>query len=1208
MVTMMKKVLAMVLVLALCLTGVTATAVFAGGGAAMTPEEAKAADLPAFPGAEGGGKYTTGGRGGEVYHVTNLNDDGAGSLRDAVSQPNRTVVFDVSGTIHLKSALNMSQPNITLAGQTAPGDGICVGDYNLVIAADNIIIRYLRFRPGDISHDENDAVWARYQKDIIMDHCSTSWSTDETLSLYGVANTTVQWCIASESLTLAVHAKGRHGYGGIWGGANVTYHHNLVATHTSRTPRYASKSSAHPDYVGIDGNDMVNNVIYNWGFNSAYGAEEATVNMVNNYYKPGPITNELVRSRLFNPSKGGRFYISGNVLEGNAGVTRDNMQGVEPAENAGEITYLNSPDYEHLIPMDQTDSAEEAYSKVLSGAGATLPKRDSYDARIVNDVKNGTGRAVNNESEAGGWPELAQAAEHVDSDGDGMPDSYEEAQGLDKSDPSDGSGIAADGYTNLEHYLNALVENASEPQNPDVELNMEDNTLIDYGKEITLTATAAAAQGRSIARVEFFDGDEKLGSTDKAPYTVTTALEEGTHYLSARAVDSMGEAASSAVKSLHVNYNGAVKPWTGIDIGETVLPGAYAYQDGVYIVKSTGLIGAGNEFNEALGDSGADSFSYLCQPIDTYGEISAKLESVSKLNNNCKTGLMIRDGLEENSDFVMLNYEYEKGGAGLSFVYRTDGSYQKEFLKLEALPRYLRLLKEEGKVSGYHSDNGVDWIPFGTAELPFGKEVYAGAAVDGNQETNEISNYTWGRFGELTLQNYGENDVPDVALKLGASRYLLGETVSVSVSSADEESSRAELYVDGALRESDTTLPFSFELTGLEAGPHWITAKVYDSRGASDSKSMSIGVSSLADGWQVTDLNPAVYAGSAEMTDDTVTIYGAGFGLDEAAKEQFPYLYRDVTGDFRAEFQISGQNMREYDQLGMMARDSLEAGAQSYALYFQPYNGEYLKKSAGADEKYTQLGQQKYKKQPVWLRLERRGSQLSASYSEDGMKWTVVAQEETELGDACYFGLWAATAEEMLCTPFTVSGFTFTQGGGYTDMDGYEWARDAVETLTASGVISGTGESRFEPNRPVTRAEFVKMLAGVSDFMDPAAVCGFADVPPEEWYAAYVASAANAGIVQGVTAQAFAPNQPITRQEMAEMLYRILKPDLSDGAAADGIAFADIETVDLWAREAVEALGQNKILLGENGFFIPFQNLTRAEAAQAVYQASLLAK
>src|SRR5829696_1119730 len=468
----------------------------------------------AFPGAEGGGRFATGGRGSTVYEVTNLNDAGAGSLRDAVSQPDRTIVFRVSGVIRLASKLTIRQPNLTIAGQTAPGDGICITGYTVSISASNIILRHLRFRLTDESKVDDDALNSfssdiRYQN-IIIDHCSLSWSVDETGTFYNVKDFTLQWCILSESLYRSVHDKGDHGYAGIWGGQNASFHHNLIAHHTSRNPRFnGSRYTGQPDLEVVD---FRNNVIYNWGSaNSVYGGEGGHYNMVNNYYKPGPATPGSLttssatnkRNRILNYTSyyyssdaavypdtlfGGKFYIDGNYVHGYPDVTADNWtRGVQKdsyAKADSLIAAARQSSPFSFAPIT-TQSAEDAYGAVLENVGATLPHRDATDVRIINETRNGTatfeGAAyaavtstgvthpsgiIDTQNDVGGLQVYSSTAAPVDNDSDGMPDDWETANGLNPNDASDRNNIHSSGYTMLEVYLNNITASGSANTTP----------------------------------------------------------------------------------------------------------------------------------------------------------------------------------------------------------------------------------------------------------------------------------------------------------------------------------------------------------------------------------------------------------------------------------------------------------------------------------------------------------------------------------------------------------------------------------------------------------------------------------------------------------------------------------------------------------------------------------------------------------------------
>lgn len=456
----------------------------------------------AFPGAEGGGMYTTGGRGGKVIHVTTLADSGTGSLREALAESGpRTIVFDVAGVIKLRSNLNINNGDVTIAGQTAPGDGICLRDYSTQVNADNVIIRFVRFRMGDEAKQENDAIWGRYHQNLILDHCSMSWSTDECSSFYANKNFTMQWCILTESLCNSVHGKGAHGYGGIWGGKNASFHHNLLANHVSRNPRI-DHPQIYGDFVSTHrGNvDVRCNAIYNWKDNVTYGGEDGHFNIVNNYYKRGPASTDrkyFVDAYGYYDKDGVRYadeypvlYISGNVNTSHADLTAANDASSVYWHNGASYGNYNTVQTAPLSivgPSGQktfttTHTAADAFARICGYAGASL-SRDAVDNRACTDAQSGKatctdggngskGGIIDTQSAVGGWPEYsadaAQTAKNADADKDGMPDWFEDEFGLNKADASDGNLKTLDHfgrYTNLEMYLHYLVKDIVSAQN-----------------------------------------------------------------------------------------------------------------------------------------------------------------------------------------------------------------------------------------------------------------------------------------------------------------------------------------------------------------------------------------------------------------------------------------------------------------------------------------------------------------------------------------------------------------------------------------------------------------------------------------------------------------------------------------------------------------------------------------------------------------------
>lgn len=435
----------------------------------------------AFPEAEGFGKYATGGRGGKVMIVTNLEDKGPGSFREAaVSKVPRIIVFAVSGTIHLQSRLNILS-NVTIAGQSAPGDGICLADYPVVLNGNNMIIRYMRFRMGDKNQkggmvDGNggdDAFGGLHNRNVIIDHCSMSWSTDEVFSVYAGDSTTLQWNLISEPLNYSYHFETgdkdyeHHGFGGIWGGRNLSGHHNLFAHCGNRTPRFDGARNIPEENV-----DYRNNVIYNWGSNNVYAGEGGNYNVVNNYYKYGPSTTG--KTRVVNPYKKppslpyGKYYVEGNYIDGNPKLTGNNWLGVTMNEGTAADTILSKLDAPVRAEAVTTQSAEMAYDIILQQVGASY-RRDTLDQRIINDVKNRTGLIIDvqggyphgtaYEQTVNAWPSLKSLPAPKDSDSDGMPDEWEKKNKLDPANASDaGINSLSKWYTNVEVYLNGLIK------------------------------------------------------------------------------------------------------------------------------------------------------------------------------------------------------------------------------------------------------------------------------------------------------------------------------------------------------------------------------------------------------------------------------------------------------------------------------------------------------------------------------------------------------------------------------------------------------------------------------------------------------------------------------------------------------------------------------------------------------------------------------
>lgn len=451
----------------------------------------------------------------------------------------RTIVFAVSGTIFLNSTLGFGTGNLTIAGQTAPGGGICLANYPIDPSnSTNVIIRFLRSRLGDAASIENDAFNCRFATDLIVDHCSFSWSIDETASAYDNTRFTMQWCFVTESLRDSVHDKGLHGYGGIWGGLGATFHHNLIAHHDSRNPRLNGAR-----YHGTNGElvDFRNNVIYNWRSNSTYGGEPTDAgiasrqNLINNYYKSGPATASTIRSRILNPSANanapasssfGLFHVAGNLTTASSSVTADNWAGGVQGPTSAQLAAMRATSPFTVAPVI-TQTAAGAYPLVLAYAGCRLPVRDPIDTRIASEVANGTVTyygskhglpgIIDSQTDVGGWPVLASTAAPADGDQDGMPDAWETARGLNPANPNDRNTINGQGYTNLELYLNELA--ASAFPIPEIS-NHPSSQAVPFGTGFSLFVTAS---GLGPITYQWFRNGSAIAGATASSYSVASS-------------------------------------------------------------------------------------------------------------------------------------------------------------------------------------------------------------------------------------------------------------------------------------------------------------------------------------------------------------------------------------------------------------------------------------------------------------------------------------------------------------------------------------------------------------------------------------------------------------------------------------------------------------------------------------------------------------
>ncbi|MCR2806872.1 S-layer homology domain-containing protein [Paenibacillus soyae] len=821
--------------------------VIPGGTTAIQAEEERfsGADILAFPGAEGGGAYTSGGRGGDVYIVDSLEDYSEseapieGTLRDGIeSTPaeGRTIVFHVSGTIELERSLRFANiKNLTIAGQTAPGNGITIAGWDTNISnSENIIIRYIAFRPGATNvfggSDSMDALWGRDNNYFILDHCSFSWNTDETLSAYRGENGTIQWSIISESLTLSGHSKGRHGYGGIAGGDKTTFHHNLYVSHTSRNPRLGGGYAGAADAEHVAVLQFSNNVVYNYGFNGVYGGGFTFTNFMNNIVLPGPGTRDAVANQIIDAGESGKlggFYINGNRI---VNETMDETTGLltgssEHVKNSGDssgdsiTTYATEPflsadstgvnsgvtneAFDDYVTNGVVAANDQLLSDILAQAGATYPRRDAIDARIVAEVEQGLGRYINTENEVGGYiSEFGVIEEQrpadFDTNANGMADAWEADQGI-LNDEDAYQTITDSGYTWLELYINGLVDMDHAAENPDAQLAAPvNNAQIALGDAAQVEVNASSAFGHDIAKVAVYNGSQYLGDAvldgDKYVYAIE-GLADGSYYISARVTDSEGNATQTTAAHVHVNTDSGTlgEDWISADIGTPDVPGTGSMTDGVITVKGSGKLGVseGVTAQSEEADSAVDDFHYVYQEMTGDMEFTVKLEEIGAVDNHAFTGLMVRDGLTEDSAAAALGLSWVKisnaycwsvylagrdaeGEAFDELTETLDSASRAEEAGFQLLPDipfkingveqgyWLKLGRKGDTFYAYGSLDGEEWTPIGERTIAMDGSVFVGFAVDSNDVANALKQLNYAKYSNISLKDsfkpIGEDD------------------------------------------------------------------------------------------------------------------------------------------------------------------------------------------------------------------------------------------------------------------------------------------------------------------------------------------------------------------------------------------------------------------------------------------------------------------
>lgn len=772
--------------------------------AAALPVWADGEKMLAFPGAEGGGKYTTGARASakpEIYHVTTLENTGSGSLTEAVSKGNRIVVFDVGGTISYDEWKQLRiASNITILGQTAPGEGITIEGTDLSDFAgkSNIIIRYLKIRPGDRLEKEVDGISMQYVSDVIIDHCSVSWAVDELVSVYSGnsenqryelgKNVTVQNCLMSEALNLSRHQKGEHGYGSIFGTDNSTLYHNVYAHNKSRNPAI---------YREIQNVNVANNIIYDWGGTASYGGQPhsincltfkpCTVNYVNNFYRWGPSSGAEVRNVFYNIENEApdisksSFYFSGNVFDGVDTITSDNLTGVTNLNNA--VILDNPIDLgEYDVPRE---TALDTYNSILDTVGASIPKRDAIDAKVITDIKNGTGHIINSPKEVGGY--ITSVPEYRRFE---IPQDWKEKNGMDSFEENDIVGVGKwKGYTWIEAYVYNMDEMSKKPTNPDIVVQSPaisanqdkvmgltvDNgewKIINEGESFKYIAVAFPKLGTQITKIELYDGDLLIETVETDRIEIDIFPSSGIHYYTCRAYNNKNESANSTTAIVCVNPAGDMLEGYSYKVFGTkwYSDSARASMDenGVITVGGTGRIKSKN------------SCGFLYRAVS--GDFSAvvKVEDIPRYKDRTRAGLMLTDKPADNSKLAMISDNLDRMGENIFIVTRKVEKenvaqiYMRDKNGIEIansnldyntmldqyrIPEYLRIERRGEVIKFSVSDDGVDWNnnsrqPYETTFENLPETLYVGLGVESNPGTYPKPLYSMAKFSNFKIVEY----------------------------------------------------------------------------------------------------------------------------------------------------------------------------------------------------------------------------------------------------------------------------------------------------------------------------------------------------------------------------------------------------------------------------------------------------------------------